>query len=385
MANGGNGRSGDFPGARAVAKTVITAVAVLIALYLVYRLRKPISWLAIALFLAVALSGPVNFLERHMKRGFAIGIIYLALFLVPVGIAAIVVPPIVNGAEDLAKNAPQYATDVTNYVNDNKRLKELNQKYDVTQKLQDEAAKLPSKVGDAAGLLRDVGFGLINSIFALVTILILTAFMLGGGRGWIDAFLRYLPPEQERRMSRVLDRSARAVGNYVAGALAQATLAGVTAYIVLQILNVPFAAPLSLLIFFLDLIPLVGATIGAVIVGIVTLFADFPTVTIIWVIFAIIYQQVENSLVQPQIQRRAVAINPFLVVVSVLFGSALLGVLGALVAVPVAATIQIVIREWADYVGIQPRDSDGDDPPPTAPPEGPIEGLGGPGPEPHPA
>ena len=104
-------------------------------------------------------------------------------------------PPIVNGAEDLAKNAPQYAKDVTSYVNDNERLRELNEKYDLTEKLKEEAAKLPSKVGDAAGLLRDVGFGLSTRSSPSITILILTAFMLGGGRRWIDAGLRYLPPE----------------------------------------------------------------------------------------------------------------------------------------------------------------------------------------------
>ena len=121
----------------------------------------------------------------------------------------------------------------------------------------------------------------------------------------------------------------------------------------LEILGVPFAAPLALIIFFLDLIPLVGATIGAVIVGVVTLFQDFPTATIVWAIYSIVYQQVENNLIQPQIQKRAVEINPFLVIVSVLFGSALLGVLGALVAVPVAASIQIAMREYLDYRGIR--------------------------------
>ena len=114
----------------------------------------------------------------------------------------------------------------------------------------------------------------------------------------------------------------------MAGALAQATIAGVTAFIVLTILGVPFAAPLALIIFFLDLIPLVGATIGAVLVGVVTLFQDFPTATIIWAIYSIVYQQLENNLIQPQIQKRAVDINPFLVIVSVLFGSALLGITG---------------------------------------------------------
>lgn len=359
----------DLTAPRAVARAVLTTVAVLITLYLVFRLRKPIGWLLVATFLAVALSGPVNFLDRHMRRGLAIAVVYLGLTLVPVGIGAIVVPPVVNGAEDLATNAPRYAGDVTKFVNDNRRLKKLNADYDITGKLQQEAAKLPTKIGKGAGVLRDVGFGLVNSIFALITILILTAFMLGSGRRWIDGALRFTTPERAERLDRVLDRSARAVGNYVAGALAQATLAGVASFIVLKLLGVPFAAPLALLIFALDLIPLVGATIGAVIVGVVTLFNDFPTATIIWVIWSIVYQQVENTLVQPQIQRRAVDINPFLVVVSVLFGAALLGVLGALVAVPVAASIQIAVREYADLRGIRPRPLL--EPPPMPPDEPP--------------
>ena len=223
----------NIPSPRAVAVTVLTAVLVVLALYLVYLLRKPIGWLLIATFLAIALSGPVNFLSRRMKRGFAITLVYLGLLLVPVGIGAIVVPPIVNGGNDLAENAPEYAQDVTDFVNDNDTLRDINEDYDVTEKIQEEAAKLPSKIDDAAVVLRDVGFGLVSSLFALITILILTAFILGGGRRWLHFGLRFVPEDRAERLERVFDRVGRAVGNYVAGALAQATIAGVTAYIVL--------------------------------------------------------------------------------------------------------------------------------------------------------
>ena len=368
---------------RTVARTVLIIVAVLISLYLVYLLRKPLGWLFIATFLAVALAGPVDFLTRRMKRGLAITLVYLGLMAVPVALGALMVPPLVNGASDLAEEAPQYADDVTKFVNDNPRLRDLDADYDLTGTLREQAAKLPSKLGGAAGTLRDVGLGLVNSIFALVTILILTAFMLGGGRRWIDHGLRYMPEDRAERIERVMRRSAAAVGNYVAGALAQATLAGILSFIVLTILGVPFAAPLSLIIFFLDLIPLVGATIGAVAVGVVTLFTSFPTATIIWVVWSIVYQQVENNVIQPQIQRRAVSINPFLVIVAVLFGSSLLGVLGALVAVPVAASIQIAAREYMDFRGIRPKRpaTPGGLPPPEDPPP-PLADGGEPGPAP---
>jgi predicted PurR-regulated permease PerM len=351
---------------RTVVRIVMTVVAVLLALYLVYLLRRPIGWVLIATFLAIALSGPVNRLDRYMRRGFAIAIVYIGLLLVPIFLAALIVPPFVREGNKLADRAPRYARDVTDYVQKNKRLRKLNNDYDITTKLQEEAGKLPSKLGGAAGTLRDVGFGIVSSIFQLVTILILTAFLLGSGRQWVDGFLSLHPPDRRERLRRTLERVAAAVGNYVAGALAQAALAGLLTYFVLLILGVPFAAPLAVLTFFLDLIPLVGATIGAFIVGIVTLFA---VTTIIWVVWAIVYQQVENSVIQPRIQRRAVNVNPFVVLVAVLFGSTLLGIVGALIAIPMAASVQIVIREWVDYRRMlgtpQPPASAGEEPAPA--------------------
>ena len=141
---------------------------------------------------------------------------------------------------------------------------------------------------------------------------------------------------------------AGAVGGYVAGALTIALIAGVTTFIVLTILGVPFAAPLAVIAGLFSLIPLVGATIAAVLIGVVTLFDDFPTATIIWAIWAIVYQQFENNVIQPQIQKRTVNVIPFITIVAVLFGATLLGVLGALVAIPVAASIQILVREYVD-------------------------------------
>lgn len=365
---------------RVVVRSALIIVAVAVGLYVLYLLRRPIGWLLIATFLAVALTGPVNFLSQRMKRGFAITIVYLALLAVPLAVGALIVPPLVTEGNNLAENAPQYADDLTRFVNENKRLRELNTDYDITSSLEEQARKLPEKLGGAAATLRDLGLGIVNSIFALVTILILAAFMLGSGRRWVQAALRYLPEERAEQTARVLGRSSYAVGAYVAGALAQATIAGLLSYFVLLLLGVPFAAPLALIIFFLDLIPLIGATIGAFVVGVVTLFSDFPTATIVWAIWSIVYQQVENNLIQPQIQKRAVNINPFLVVVAVLFGSALLGVLGALVAVPVAASIQIAIREYAEVRGIKPRSDpqpiplpqDEDDPGSPAGPDSPA-------------
>jgi predicted PurR-regulated permease PerM len=368
--------------ARAVLRNVLVIVGVAISLYLIYLLRRPIGWVFIAVFLAVALSGPVNRLQQHMRRGFAIALVYVALLLVPIGIAALIVPPFVTQVNNLIDDLPRYVTDLQHFSQRNATLRSLERNYDVVGTLQRQAARLPSRIGDAAGVLSNIGLGLVNSLFQLVTILVLTAFLLGSGRQWVDRAMELQPADRQARVGPALDRMAAAVGNYVGGALAQATVAAVTAWIVLTILGVPFAAALAVIIFLADLIPLVGATIGAVLVGIVTVFNDFPTDTIVWAIWSILYQQVENNFIQPQIQRRAVNVHPFVVLVAVLFGSTLLGVVGALVAIPIAASVQIAIAEWWAWRRAQLHTAlvTGDPaavaPPPPPPPLSPSPGEG---------
>jgi predicted PurR-regulated permease PerM len=334
---------------RSIARIVLVIVAVLLTLYILYLLRRPLSWLIIAAFIAIAAAGPVNFLQRYMKRGLAIALVYLTLILIPFGLGALLVPPLVGEVEEVADNAPEYVQDVEEYVQDNETLNNLNEDYDIVNKLEEEAQTLPERIPDAAGVLSDIGVGLVNSIFAGVTILILSIFMVAAGPRWVKGFIEMQRPEHAERMERTLRRIANAVGNYVGGALIQATIAGVTAYIMLKILGAPFAGPLAVLVFFFDLIPVVGATIAAFLVAIVMLFVNFPVALIIWVVFAIVYQQIENYLIQPQIQKRATEIEPFVVLVAVLCGATLFGVIGALLAIPTAASIQIAIHEWREY------------------------------------
>jgi predicted PurR-regulated permease PerM len=359
-----------IPSIRDIVRIVLVVVCVAITLYILWLLRKPISWLLIATFLAIALSPPVNRLSRHMRRGFAVAITYLGLLLVPVLLIALIVPPLITEANDFADNVPRYADDVTEYVQDNQRLREINEDYDITQKLEEEAKKLPDRLGGAAGTLRDIGFGIVNSLFALITILVMAAFLLSSGRQWTDAFIDSRPPEWRDRLRRSRDNMASAVGGYVAGALTIAVIAGIATYIVLLILGVPFRGPLAVVAGLFSLIPLVGATIAAVLIGVVTLFENFPTATIIWAIWAVVYQQIENHVIQPQIQKRTVNVHPFITIVAVLFGATLLGVMGALVAIPVAASIQILIREYVDVRTLSIKTPE--PPPPPEPPPDPA-------------
>ena len=149
----------------------------------------------------------------------------------------------------------------------------------------------------------------------------------------------------------------------MAGALAIAFIAGTATFIVLTILGVPFAGPLAVMAGFASLIPLVGATIAAVLIGVVTVFADFPTDTIIWTVWAIAYQQIENNLIQPQIQKRTVDVQPLITIFAVLCGGTLLGVVGAIAAIPIAASIQILMREYVDMRTLSMRPHEPPPPP----------------------
>jgi predicted PurR-regulated permease PerM len=373
----GRGRPRE-PSVRSILRIIVTVVLSALAIYVVYRLRTPISYLLMATFLAVVLSGPVAFLTKRMPKGLAITIVYLGLVLVPIAIGAILIPPLVRAAADLVGDFPTYVDDLKQLVNENETLQELNDNFDLTTKLEDFATDLAGELKDVPGVLADIGGTLISSVFALLTILIMSLFMVSRGSRWIDKALTFRPPREAEVIKRALDRMAVAVGAYVGAALLQALIAAILAFIVLQILGVPAPLALAVIIFVMDLIPLVGATLGAILVGIVTLFAaDFPTATIIWAIWAIVYQQFENYVIQPRIQGRAVSLDPFIIVIAALFGGTLLGIVGALVAIPLAAAAQIGVREFiayrADALEAQSREGDepgGGESPPSSPAQG---------------
>ena len=332
---------------RVILRVVLTVVCVAIALWLIYVLRRPLSWIFIAGFLAIALVGAGQLpLAQHAPRLRRRARLHRpgARARAARGAAR----PARGRAAQPADREPARVRRRPAGVRSRRtsQLRELEENYNITAELQKQASSLPGRVGDAAGILSDIGLGLVNSIFAGVTILVLSLFMLNSGRGWLEWFAERQGRERAEWLERLFDRVGNAVGNYVAGALGQALVAGLLAYVVLLILGVPYAGSLAVVIFLLDLVPLVGATLGAVLVGIITLFIDFPTTTIVWTIWSIVYQQVENNIIQPRIQARAVQVHPFVVLVSVLFGSTLFGVLGALLAIPVAAAIQISIIEY---------------------------------------
>lgn len=338
--------AGDTTTDRKVARAVATVILSVLSLYLIYLLRTPIIWLVLATLLAIAASGPVNLLAKRMRRGMAIAIVYLGILLIPLALGALLVPPLVTSGVSLVEDLPGYVHDLQNQLENNAIFRKLDRNFGVYEQLNKAANNLAGNLDNAAGTLGKIGTAVLNSIFVSFTILILSMFMVSRGRDWVEAFIRRRPEHEAEVLARMVSRIGSAVGGYIGGAIAQAFIAGVAAFIVLSILGAPSPLVLAAVVATFDAIPMVGSTIAGVIVGVVTLFTGFPLDTIIWMIFVIAYQQFENYVVQPQIQRRAVELEPFIVLVAVLFGGTLMGVMGAILAIPIAATIQIIVQEY---------------------------------------
>lgn len=327
---------------RTVAKVILVAVGVLAALYFLYLVRRVLAAVFIAVFIAVALGPAVDLVQRlRVPRALAILVVYLGIFLAIFGVGLLVVPPIVDGVNRFVTDVPGYVDDIRN----SETLRRYDDQYGITQKLEEQAQTLPARLGDAAGALQAVTVGVFSAVFQLVTVLVMAFFFLLDGKRMTEFLFRQLPRRHGGRARIVAANVYRAVGGYVTGAFTIALIAGTSTYLVLAILGISFAVPLAVLMGFLVLIPLVGATIGGVAIAIVTGLEDFPTSLIVWTAFVILYQQVENNVLQPFIYRRTVALHPLLVITAVLIGASLLGVLGALLAIPVAATVQIIVKE----------------------------------------
>jgi predicted PurR-regulated permease PerM len=330
------------PSTRTIVRIVLTVVLILALLYLLYLVRNVLVLLFIAIFLAIALGPPVAAIHRlGVPRVLSIFAVYLAIALAIFGVGLLIVPPVVDQVSSLSDDIPGYVQDLQK----NKQYRKYDEKYHISDKLNDQAKMLPSKLGGAASELSAITVNVFAKIVQLVTVLTMTFFLLLDGQRIAGFFLRLRGPQNEARYRAIASDIYGSTAGYVAGNLLISIIAGGVAYLTLTVLGVPFAAPLAVLMAFLDLIPLVGATIGGVAIGVVTLFNDFPTSTIVWAIVFIVYQQVENNVIQPVVYRRTVNVAPLIVIVSILIGASLLGILGALVAIPVAAAIQIVLRD----------------------------------------
>jgi predicted PurR-regulated permease PerM len=353
--DGGWARAPTWQVARTVAIALLTTAVVLGAFLLLWQVRTFIGWFVIALFLAAVLNPAVNWLQRRhrfIKRPLAIGLTYLGVVVALLFVVGIFLPLLVdqiNGLTKFVSAAAQAPEGPTEYI---RGLAKQNGLGGLLHRFSVELADLRKQLGE---LLRNlfsstgaIAVGVAGFIAALATILTLTFFLLLGSERYVNAGVGLFPEAHQPLMRRLLEQSAGAISGYITGNLAISVLCGVVTFVVLLILGMPYAAPLALLVAVLDLIPLVGATLGGVLLVIVGLFVE-PWKAVVLLVYIVVYQQVEGSVLQPIVYSKAVQLNGLVILIALLVGGQLLGIPGALLAIPVAEIIRIVVTELLAY------------------------------------
>jgi predicted PurR-regulated permease PerM len=335
---------------RTVLSILGTIVAVGVVLEVIWISRHVLTWILIAIFLALALNPAVEWFQRHgiERRGWAAALTFLLTIGFFVGIGFTFVPTLVDQVNDFVHKLPDYVHDVTHGRG---RLGFLETKYHIQERVE-KAVKTggATKVLGLSGVAISVAKGVITIVVASITIAFMTFFMLLEGPTWMERLYSLLPERSQPRWRSVGHDIYRTVGGYVTGNLLISLIAGGLTTLVLLILGVPYAVALGLIVAILDLIPLAGATMAAILIGIVA-FLHTVVAGIIVVIFFVVYQQVENHVLQPVIYGRTVQLSPLAVLISILIGAELAGILGALAAIPVAGSIQVLLLDWRRHRG----------------------------------
>lgn len=304
--------------------------------------RQVLVLVLIAAFLAVGLDPAVRWLRRRgMHRGLAVAVVLGGLVLVVVGFAAAAIPPIAEQATAFANEAPSYLDRIQNGSG---VLHDFNMRYHIVDSIRQRLQSGPTLGLSAIGGVIGVGKAVLSAVFSTFTVLVLTAYLLANLPLLQRGSLRLVPRTRRPRFGLILEEVLRRIGGYVLGNLATSLVAGLTALAFLLLAGVPYAVALALFVALMDLIPLVGATIAAVVVTVVAFFVSIP-VGIASAVFFIAYQQFENYILVPRVMKRTVDVSPLATVVAALIGGTLLGVVGALLAIPAAATISLVLRE----------------------------------------
>ncbi len=341
---------------RVVAVAILAVACAALLGLIVMETRTTIRWAITSIFLALALAPAVSLLQRitvrghHTPRWLAIALAFVGTFAVLVLLVLHVIPPMIDEVEQVGSLGPQYIEDAQKWTHDSDQFRSLDQQFHLTATLHEQAEALPGKLSDAAGELESFTVGLLKHVVSALTVIVLAFFMLLEGPKLLEGALRWLGGERERRGREIADGIYSVVKSYVTVNLSLAAAAGLFTWIVLEVLGVDLAVPLAILVALMNLVPLIGFTIGGILVALVAALHSFPVALIVWVVAFLIYQQLQDRVIQPVLYGKTVQINPLIAIIALFAGAQIAGILGALLAIPMAASIGVIANvlrsEW---------------------------------------
>jgi predicted PurR-regulated permease PerM len=354
--------------AREIFRYALTAALAGLAVFLlvvaVYALRGLLVKVVVAAFIAVSLDPVVRWLVAHkIKRSRAVALIVTTVMLLLAGFGYATIPALVGQARKLGNDFPGYLQHLRER---SPSLARLEDRFNLQPKIASWAERAPSYLGHEAVT---VGTRFFGALVTTLLVVVLAIYFMADLPRIRRSIVRLFPKRYRPRVTYVTTVVVDKVGAYMIGNLAISLIAGVSAFIIMLILGVPFALPLAVVVAITDLIPLIGATIGAAVCVLVAFATtDLWPNTIVLLAFFLIYQQFENYFIQPRVMRNAVDLPSVDVLMAALIGASVLGLIGALIAIPVAAAVRVVVSPM-----LAARDAAGDEPPPVDEPGPPSE------------
>ncbi|MCW2739836.1 MAG: family transporter [Blastococcus sp.] len=334
---------------RTILATIGLVLATALLVYILLGTRQVITWLVVGVFFAVALYPVVGWVQRRMlggkRRALATFLVFLLVFILLAALIAAFAVPLVNEGSKLAGQLPGLIADARSGRGP---IGHLLERTNALQWVQDNQDKISAFASGLTAPAASVASGFATGIAGTLTVFVLAYLMVLEGPKAVDGFVTLFPPTRGERIRRVGVDCAKSVTGYLSGNLLISVICGTLTYIVLLIAGVPFAGLIALFVGLADLIPLVGATIGGAVAVLAGFIHSVPT-GIAVLVFFIVYQQLENHLLQPLIFARTVKVNPLTVIIAILVGVELVGILGALLAIPVASMIQVILRDVWDH------------------------------------
>lgn len=328
--------------------------------FLAWQLWPAIMIIAVAFFLALALNPPVSLLSRNLpgqSRVLATAIAYLVVLAVIGAFVYVALPPLIDQLVKFFNSLPQYVQDLSERRG---VIADLINRYGLQSQVDQLVAGAQAQASSIAGGIGSSLVGGVSALFSglltLLTVLVLTFFMLVEGPRWSErVWSLYSDEERMKRHRELVGKMNKVVAAYVNGQVFVAAIAGAAGLTTLLVMSyffhgIPYEAVFALagVIFFTDLVPMIGATIGAIIVSVVLLFND-PASVLVFVIYFIVYQQIENNFIQPLVQSRSVALSALGVILAVIIGITLLGVVGGIVAIPIAGCVRVAFLDYMEH------------------------------------
>ncbi|TXG77938.1 AI-2E family transporter [Patescibacteria group bacterium] len=339
----------------------VTVVRVLLLVILSFigfsalrQASQALTLIFIALFLAVALNRPVMWIAAHLpgrrrgSRSMAVATAFIVVVIFLAGFIASLVPPLISQTKNFIDAAPRLVDQVRS---EDSSLGRFVRRYNLEDQTEKISSELSDRLGNVSGTAVSGFTKVTGSIFATLTVLVLTYMMLLEGPKWMALMRRLTPDDKESHVEELLSKMYQVVTGFVNGQVILAAVAAVLMLVPLFVFNVSYPMALMVVVFICGLIPMVGHTIGAIIVSTVALFTS-PLSALGVLGYYILYQQIENYAVQPKVQANSTNMSPLLVFASVVIGVSFNGLLGGLVAIPVAGCLRILLLDYLEARGL---------------------------------